>query len=227
MLFNQYLIKTLNECIVFIRSLCAVLKFVVIFIAVAGGGAWSQSPTGTSSEGTSQVLGRLPGLPLYSDRCAILWALTGTAQDNCYAPTVSGQTLRSLHLGSDDTREGIHKGEQGYFVHFEFNSSTLPPQMIQHMTQLSDLLSTELATLCVKLVGHTDTVGSAQYNQTLSVDRAQAVRLFLAGPGEIHPARLKLEGAGEAYPLPGMPGSAAENRRVEIMARPMSAGLCP
>lgn len=207
------------------------LKNVVLIRAVMPlNGLWTVavcllvSVVGTGGATVAQN-GPLPGLPLNSDRCAILWALTGQAQDGCHAPTLSGQTLRSLGSGLEPGSGGM-SGGQGYFVHFDFNSSRLPPQVLGHMTELAQLLSGELTHLCIKLVGHTDTVGSAQYNHSLSMERAQAVRLFLAGPGAVDPLRLRTDGMGESYPLPGLPGDAAQNRRVEIMARPMMASGC-
>lgn len=166
------------------------------------------------------------GLPLQSERCAILWALTGIAQAGCHAPTLSGQPLRSLGPGFEGAEGLPGLDGDGYFVHFDFGSSSLPTLMKTHLDILASLLNQELGGLCVKLVGHTDTVGKATYNQSLSQERARSVRLYLAGPGGIAPQRLRSEGMGEDAPLPGLPGTASQNRRVEIMARPMQAGYC-
>jgi len=52
----------------------------------------------------------------------------------------------------------------------------------------------------VDIVGHTDSKGSAEYNQTLSVQRAQKVADFLKSKG-IAEARIKVSGEGELQPI--------------------------
>ncbi len=154
-------------------------------------------------------------LSLQSDRCAIAFALTGQVIEGCSQPSLDGQVTRSV-TGIND----------GYFVHFDFNSNTITPDATEHLNRLSNLLSGPLAHLCIKLVGHTDTKGSQSYNLALSKKRAQAVRLFMAGPGKIDTTRLASEGRGEQAPLPGMKGSEAKNRRVEILAKKEAVGQC-
>jgi OOP family OmpA-OmpF porin len=66
-------------------------------------------------------------------------------------------------------------------------------------------------------VGHTDSQGNAEYNQKLSVKRADAVKGFLAGKG-IDPARVYTEGKGQSQPVADNKSEAgrSKNRRVEI-----------
>ena len=69
----------------------------------------------------------------------------------------------------------------------------------------------------VRVIGHTDSTGSAEYNQNLSVARAEAVMMYLAEQGVNH-TRLEASGLGEEMPLVDnrTPEGRAENRRVEI-----------
>jgi len=154
-------------------------------------------------------------LSVHSDRCAIAFALTGKVLNDCSPPSFLQETTRS-----------VSKTDGSYFVNFDFNSNEISRDASQHLMRLSSLLTGPLAYLCVKLVGHTDTKGSAAYNKVLSEKRAQSVRLFLAGPGEINAERLTSEGFGEERPLPGTLGSSAKNRRVEIRAKNNENGLC-
>lgn len=73
----------------------------------------------------------------------------------------------------------------------------------------------------VKISGHTDTVGSASYNQTLSELRAQAVAKMLA-TGEMKARRLETEAHGKMRPAVMTPDGTneARNRRVEIILEP-------
>lgn len=69
----------------------------------------------------------------------------------------------------------------------------------------------------VVIEGHTDDTGTAEYNQTLSVQRASNVERFLSNSG-VAAKRLDSRGFGEELPeVPNTSASArAQNRRVEV-----------
>lgn len=73
----------------------------------------------------------------------------------------------------------------------------------------------------VRVVGHTDTVGSAAYNQKLSQDRALAVARILIRDG-VSQSRLAYAGRGYNEPIATNASAAgrAQNRRVEIVITP-------
>ena len=66
-------------------------------------------------------------------------------------------------------------------------------------------------------VGHTDSIGTVEYNQKLSVRRAEAVKAYLVSKG-IEKNRVYTEGKGEKQPVADNKTAAgrAKNRRVEI-----------
>lgn len=68
------------------------------------------------------------------------------------------------------------------------------------------------------VVGHTDSVGSDEANQALSMKRAEAVRSYLVTHG-VASEQVKAEGAGESMPISenSTPEGRATNRRVEII----------
>jgi outer membrane protein OmpA-like peptidoglycan-associated protein len=70
----------------------------------------------------------------------------------------------------------------------------------------------------IRVVGHTDAVGSADYNRDLSLRRAEAVVAALVERG-VDPARLDAEGRGFDDPVAGNDTDAgrAANRRVEVV----------
>ena len=72
----------------------------------------------------------------------------------------------------------------------------------------------------VMVIGHTDRVGAAQFNDRLSLQRAERVRGELVGLG-IPEARIRTAGRGEREPLVVTDDEVAEprNRRVEINVR--------
>lgn len=84
------------------------------------------------------------------------------------------------------------------------------------------LVLNEYEKTSVDVIGHTDSVGSATYNQQLSERRARSVAEYLSGQG-IMPARLLMAGKGEAQPIASnsTPGGRSKNRRVNIQINPI------
>lgn len=76
----------------------------------------------------------------------------------------------------------------------------------------------------VEIVGHTDSVGDASYNQSLSERRAQSVSSYFRSQA-VNPQRLRAVGYGEQYPVASNVTKAgrAQNRRVEITLTPTGA----
>ena len=74
----------------------------------------------------------------------------------------------------------------------------------------------ELGSNSMTLVGHTDTMGPAEYNQTLSISRALSVSDYLTGEGVT--GSIAPSGKGESDPRVPTPDEVneQENRRVEI-----------
>lgn len=85
----------------------------------------------------------------------------------------------------------------------------------------ADRLGRELGILQVERVrieGHTDNVGSAVYNQTLSLRRAQAVANAMVKAG-LHNAKVDVLGLGKLHPVSdnGTPERRLQNRRVSVI----------
>ena len=76
----------------------------------------------------------------------------------------------------------------------------------------------------IEIAGHTDNIGTPQYNQVLSEKRAAAVREYLIKEGGADPAKISSVGHRDLYPVaPNQkpdgrdnPDGRAQNRRVEI-----------
>lgn len=99
---------------------------------------------------------------------------------------------------------------------FDFDKSVLKPE---GRAKLDDLVSkmSGLNLEVIIAVGHTDSVGTASYNQRLSVRRAEAVKSYLVGKG-VEKNRVYTEGKGEKQPVADNKTAEgrAKNRRVEI-----------
>jgi OOP family OmpA-OmpF porin len=67
------------------------------------------------------------------------------------------------------------------------------------------------------LTGYTDSTGSAEFNQKLSLARAESVKKYLVGKG-VSPGRITTNSGGSAKPVGDnkTKEGRAKNRRVEI-----------
>jgi outer membrane protein OmpA-like peptidoglycan-associated protein len=105
-------------------------------------------------------------------------------------------------------------------VDFATGSAELTPQARRTLDQLGKALSSQdLGKYRFRIEGHTDTVGSAEANLSLSQQRAQAVAAYLEGTYGIAPSRLQPIGMGEQGLLVPTPPQTpdARNRRVEVI----------
>jgi outer membrane protein OmpA-like peptidoglycan-associated protein len=76
----------------------------------------------------------------------------------------------------------------------------------------------------IDVVGHTDSTGSMQLNMQLSQARAASVGMYLQNQG-ILAQRIQTQGVGPQYPIASndTPEGRAQNRRVELILRPLTA----
>jgi outer membrane protein OmpA-like peptidoglycan-associated protein len=101
-------------------------------------------------------------------------------------------------------------------IQFEFNKAVIKPEsesvLIQAYTSLNDHPE-----IFVEISGHTDAIGSDEYNQKLSERRAESVRQWMLNKG-IAPNRLTAVGYGESRPIASndTEEGRALNRRIEF-----------
>lgn len=113
-------------------------------------------------------------------------------------------------------------------IMFDFDSAAIKPSSAHALDEIASLLI-EQEVSSVKVEGHTDSIGSDEYNLRLSRDRAEAVRRELVDRG-VPPGTLTLVGYGEDYPVASNDSASGrqQNRRVELVlddkvGRPISA----
>ncbi|NWF38391.1 OmpA family protein [Mariprofundus sp. NF] len=107
-------------------------------------------------------------------------------------------------------------------VSFAYNSAQLTPAFHSSLDKVADIL-TRYPRTTIKITGHTDSRGSAEYNQQLSVQRAQAVGWYLSDRG-VDSRRVVTDGRGEMQPRATNESEAGRqlNRRVEMLIVPDS-----
>lgn len=101
-------------------------------------------------------------------------------------------------------------------VNFAFDSSALDESSRTALDRAARIIKQQH--LSLGIVGHTDSIGSAAYNQALSERRAEAVRAYLVAAG-VDKASLIASGKGENSPVASnqTPDGRAKNRRVEFV----------
>ncbi|HLY20229.1 MAG TPA: OmpA family protein [Bryobacteraceae bacterium] len=110
-------------------------------------------------------------------------------------------------------------------VLFDFNKYTLKPGAREKMAKVSGILLAYPG-LKLQLEGHTDSIGSDDYNLKLSQARADAVRDFLMEQG-VTSANITSVGLGKSDPVASNDSAAGrqQNRRVELVVSGEGIGI--
>lgn len=154
-----------------------------------------------------------------------------TAAGAIIGAAVGGATGLAIGNYMDDQAEELERDLEGVTVErvgegikltfdsgilFAVNKSELSAQSKANLTDLGIILN-KYADTNVLIQGHTDSDGSDTHNQTLSEQRANAVKAYLVTQA-VEPARMTSVGYGET--MPAMSNDTTEgkaaNRRVEV-----------
>jgi outer membrane protein OmpA-like peptidoglycan-associated protein len=101
-------------------------------------------------------------------------------------------------------------------VYFDFDKSNIRADARATLDEAINIIKTEGYTAVIA-EGHTDSVGTDQYNQALSMRRARSVRDYLI-KGGVPAANIQVEGFGESKPVASndTADGRQQNRRVEL-----------
>jgi outer membrane protein OmpA-like peptidoglycan-associated protein len=104
-------------------------------------------------------------------------------------------------------------------VLFDFNQASLRPGAREKLSKLAGILVAYPGSYRIEIEGHTDAVGSQDYNQKLSEDRAETVHAYLVKEGIAADRILAVRGFGKIRPVAtnDTPEGRQMNRRVEIV----------
>lgn len=152
-------------------------------------------------------------------RGAIIGAVLGGT-----AGAVIGHQMdqRAKELQQNIAGARVERVGEGILVTFEsgllydFNSANVKPTAQANLRELARNY-TKYGDTELLIVGHTDAVGTAEYNAALSQRRAEAAAAFLASQG-VPRARIRTAGRGQSEPVAGNDTETgrAQNRRVEV-----------
>jgi outer membrane protein OmpA-like peptidoglycan-associated protein len=191
----------------------------------------SAEPTGpacerlsTMTDGQRQMTGAAIGAALG----VLVTKATGGSKSRHYATGALGGALLGA-LASSAFKNDIEVEEQADgsvrlkipgSVMFASGQSALSPAIQSTLTSVTGTVR-KYCGVTVRVVGHTDSVGSPAANQQLSERRAAAVQNHMQGQG-LERARVAIEGRGPNEPVAsnGDEAGRQQNRRVEIFVRP-------
>ena len=189
------------------------------------------NPDGTSNQtGTGALLGGLTGAAAGQvvggdTRATVIGGALGAAAGGAIGARLDAQEreLRQSLAGSgadirntgDDLRVILPET-----VTFRTDSSTVEPGFRPSLRSIGQSLQ-RYPNSTVRVIGHTDNVGTAAYNNQLSQERARAVARELISAGAAS-SRISIAGRGFNEPIASNATAAgrAENRRVEIIIIP-------
>jgi outer membrane protein OmpA-like peptidoglycan-associated protein len=143
------------------------------------------------------------------------------------APSIVKSLSKDIVLDSAHPGNGVSRAVAvDLQVQFAFNSAELLPPGRLQLDELAQALNNKaLISWGFELAGHTDRVGTADYNMKLSLERAMTVKNYLVVNRGINPGRLIPIGLGFSHPVnPADPG-AAINRRVEVRKVALQANV--
>lgn len=160
------------------------------------------------------------------DKSRYLWgaavgALAGSAignymdkQEQEFRDELSGSGVQVIREG-----DNIRLQMPGNIT-FATDSASISQNFYPVLNDVARVLTKyEKTTMMVE--GHTDSTGTAEYNQQLSLNRAMAVRNYLVGNG-VDQRRLTTYGYGESQPIAdnNTASGREQNRRVELKIIP-------
>lgn len=132
------------------------------------------------------------------------------------------QELESKLVAAMQEMAKVREEKRGLIVSlsdilFESGKSKLAPGARDNMTKLAKILSA-YPDRQILVEGHTDNVGSDEFNQRLSQNRAQEVRKTLIEAG-LNPDMIKATGFGKTKPIASNATAEGrqQNRRVEVV----------
>lgn len=118
----------------------------------------------------------------------------------------------------EELKEILRKVESGELpkINFEFDSAKILLASYPTLDAITDLvLSNEK--IHIRVIAHTDNIGTDEYNQDLSERRARSVKTYLCKKG-VPPPSIRFRGLGSTQPIAdnATEEGRAQNRRVEF-----------
>ena len=188
-------------------------KVAVLFATIAVAGAAVASPSTTNSDNWRNSHGNLQWKNGTNELCWRDSSWTpATAAPGCDGAVVAQPAPAPTPAPAAVASKVTYAAD----AFFDFDKSIIKPAGKATLNDLADKIK-GLNLEAVIATGHTDSIGTVEYNKKLSLRRANAVKSYLVSRG-IPADRIYVEGKGESQPVATNKTAAgrAENRRVEV-----------
>ena len=147
-----------------------------------------------------------------------VWAEVWTSGGELYTLTIVEKAGLKQEVTAGDLLKALNEqGRVALYIHFDTGKATIKPESQPVINEIVALLK-DNPDLKVSIEGHTDNVGDAKLNKTLSEQRAAAVLAAIVAQG-VDARRLKSAGFGKDKPIADnkTEEGRAKNRRVELV----------
>ena len=167
------------------------------------GGAIISSSTGGKA-GTGAVMGGIAGAVAGN-----LWSKHMQDKQKALEKATQGTGIEVAQTADNRLKLNVPSD-----FSFDSGSAVVKPTMKPVLDEIARNLD---ANVRVEVIGHTDSKGTDETNKPLSINRADAVRDYLAARG-VASSRISIDGRGESQPVASNDTNEgrAQNRRVEI-----------
>ncbi|SFV16066.1 Outer membrane protein OmpA [Pseudoduganella namucuonensis] len=141
------------------------------------------------------------------------------AVDRSQAISAGAENAAEVRARYAATLAALPQGAAVFTVYFETGTENLIPESAARLAQIKADMSRRPAPEVI-VIGHTDRVDTAAFNDALSLKRAEHVKLLLIEAG-VPADSISVSGRGEREPVVATSDGKAEqrNRRVEIRVR--------
>jgi outer membrane protein OmpA-like peptidoglycan-associated protein len=133
------------------------------------------------------------------------------------APAQAGTTAAPATAARADYVQFDRDEQVNIRITFDFDSAALREDQKPRLAALCNVMR-DIDIERFRIVGHTDAVGSARYNQRLSLLRAEEVKRYLVSDCGIAAERLEAVGVGPDFLYDPNDPRSPDNRRVEFQA---------
>ena len=155
----------------------------------------------------------------YTQAADIFWITEDTDEDEIAAALAVPNLLcrEGVCRDIDDIVDVVPKAASD--IRFEFDSDKLTHRSKMLLRKMGRVLQGKLSTAVLIIAGHTDSIGSENYNLGLSIRRARQVQQYLLNEYGLSDKRLRIKAYGETKPIATNFSEAgrAMNRRVEFI----------
>jgi outer membrane protein OmpA-like peptidoglycan-associated protein len=142
------------------------------------------------------------------------------AKETTFINSLRNRSTRSLSLGEREevAQLAATKPKIDLEIRFDYNSADIAKTSEQAVQELGKALSDPtLKGSTFVVAGHTDAVGTEQYNQGLSERRADTIKRYLTEKYGINGSDLVTVGYGESKPKDASAPMDPANRRVQVV----------